>query len=78
MTQLLDLLSKSGQIIKLAILGPLNKANPCYKKLNQYLSKQTKFNYYTELHVSTYLRSSSGSQLVFKTHWVRNIDYVSP
>jgi hypothetical protein len=40
------------------------------------ISVQTQLNsiYYTELHVSTYFRSSSGSQLVFKTyiHYVVN------
>jgi hypothetical protein len=34
---------------------------------------QVNFIYYTELRVSTYLRSSSGSQFVFKTYWRRNI-----
>jgi hypothetical protein len=34
------------------------------QKLNEYLSKHNNFIYYAELHVSTYLRSSSGSQLV--------------
>jgi len=35
------------------------------------LSVQTQLGsiYYTELHVSTYLRLSSRSQLVFKTYW---------
>jgi hypothetical protein len=33
--------------------------------------------YYTELRVSTYLGSSPGLQLVFKTYWGKNIYYVS-
>jgi len=32
----------------------------------------------TELHVSTYSRSSSDSQLVLKISWRRNIHYVNP
>ena len=32
--------------------------------------------YYVELHVSTYLRSSSGPPLVFKAYWGRNEHYV--
>jgi len=32
----------------------------------------------TELHVSTYSRSSSDTQLVLKINWRRNIHYVNP
>jgi hypothetical protein len=38
---------------------------------------QLNYIYYTELHVSTYLRLSSGSQLVFKTYWGRSLYHVS-
>jgi hypothetical protein len=40
------------------------------------ISQNTNSIYYIELHVSTYLRPSSGSQLVFTTHWGRNIFFV--
>jgi hypothetical protein len=44
------------------------------------ISVQTQLNsiYYTELHVSIYLRPSSNSKLVFKTYRGRNIHYVGP
>jgi hypothetical protein len=42
--------------------------NLCYER-NQVENSPnvTKFHFYTELHVSTFFRSSSGSQFMFKT-----------
>jgi hypothetical protein len=46
-----------------------------YKRITS-VCVQTKIDsiYYTELHVSTYFHSSSGSQLVFKTYKGRTVD----
>jgi hypothetical protein len=70
------LLNSSPQYVKLGLYIHEEKQ---FRKIKS-ISVQTQLSsiYYIKLHVSTYVRSLSGSQLVFRTCWRRNVYYVSP
>ena len=81
-TRKLRVYLKSAYVRVASVGGGGRKTNwhvKCIKYKND-TTFQTQLNciYYIELHVSTYLRSPSGLQLLFKTYWERNVHYVSP
>ena len=62
----------NAQLVAQCLQTMLSRTPCCVVNSNKIkpISVQTQINsiYYIELHVSTYLRSSSGSQLVIKTY----------